>query len=164
LKQKSIIGFNMPQTIPRGMDELQTYTNLAFQPFNLANDGYSSSDSFLSTSKESLFFHTEVESSDTVVMPVMVTKAANVEEQLESMKATLDRPSRESAEKNAQIKCQNEQIAELMNRLEKKSSEASNKDSEEEDPDSNRAEESDDERKVRKDRSLGSCLLSRFRV
>ena len=32
LKQKSVVGFNMPQTIPRGMDELQTHTNPAFQP------------------------------------------------------------------------------------------------------------------------------------
>jgi len=30
LKQKSITGFNMPQTIPHGMDELQTHTNPAF--------------------------------------------------------------------------------------------------------------------------------------
>jgi len=87
----------------------------------------------------------------------MVTEAANVEEQPASMKATLDRLSRESAENDAQIKGQNEQIVELMKRLEKKSSEASSKDSVEEDSDkeSNRAEESDDERKARKDRSLG---------
>jgi len=37
-------------------------------------------------------------------MPVMVTEAANVEEQLASMKATLDKFSGESAEKDAQIK------------------------------------------------------------
>ena len=86
LKQRSVTGFNMPQTIPRGMDELQTHTNPAFQPFNLANDGYSSSDSSLSSSKESLFLHAEVESSDTVVMPVMVTNATNIKEQRESMK------------------------------------------------------------------------------
>jgi len=51
-----------------------------------------------------------------------------------------------------------------MKLLEKKSSEASNKDSDEEDPDkeSNRAEESDDERKVRKDRSLGSMSVEQI--
>ena len=164
LKQKSVVGFNMPQTIPRGMDELQTHTNPAFQPFNSTDEGYSSSDSSLSTSKESTFFHAEAESSDTVVMPVMVTEAANVEEQLASMRTTLDRLARESAEKDAQIKRQNEQIAELMKRLEKKSSEASNKDSDEEDSDkeSNRAEESDDERKARKDRSLGSMSVEQI--
>jgi len=94
-------------------------------------------------------------------MPVMVTEAAKVEEQLASMRTTLDRLATESAEKVAQIKRQNEQIAELMKRLEKKSSDASNKDSDEEDSDkeSNRAEESDNERKARKDRSLGSMSV-----
>ena len=58
----------------------------------------------------------------------MVTAATDVEEQLASMKASLDRLSKESAEKDAQIKRQNDQIAELMKKLEKKSSEASNKD------------------------------------
>jgi len=37
-------------------------------------------------------------------MPVIVTEVANVEEQLASMKATLDKLSRENAEKDAQIK------------------------------------------------------------
>ena len=40
---------------------------------------------------------TEVESLDTVIMPGV----ANLEEQLASMKATLDRLSKESAEKDA---------------------------------------------------------------
>jgi len=80
------------------------------------------------------------------------------------MKATLDRLSRESAEKDAQIKRQNEQIAKLMKRLEKKSSEASNKDSDEEDSnkESNHTEESDDERKARKDCSLGSMSVEQI--
>jgi len=91
----------------------------------------------------------------------MITKAANVEEQLASMKATLDRFSKESTDKDAQIKRQNEQIAELMKQLEKKSSKASNNDSNEEDSDkeSNCAEESNDEHKARKDRSLGSISI-----
>jgi len=84
------------------------------------------------TPQESPSSHAEVESSDTVIMPVMVTDAANVGEQLASMKATLDRLPKESAEKDAQIKCQNEQIAELM-KLKKKSSEASNKGSNDKD-------------------------------
>jgi len=89
--------------------------------------------SSLPSSKESLFLHAEAESSDTVIMPVMVTNAANIKEQLTSMKATLDRLSRESSKKDAQIKRQNEQIVELMKRLEKKSFETSNKGSDEED-------------------------------
>ena len=164
LKQKSVAGFIMPQTIPRGMDELQTHTNPAFQPFNFEDDGYSSSDSSLAPSKGSLSSQAEAESSDTVIMPVMVTGATNFEEQLASMKATLDRLSKESAEKDAQIKRQNDQIAELMKKLEKKSSEASNKGSgaEDSDKESSHSEEYDDERKARKDRSLGSMSVEQI--
>ena len=101
LKQKSVAGFIIPQTIPRGMDELQTHTNPAFQPFNFEDDGYSSSDASLASSKGSLFSHVKIEFSDTVIMPVMVTAATNFKEQLASMKATLDKLSKESAEKDA---------------------------------------------------------------
>ena len=83
------------------MDELKIHTNPTFQPFNLADDGYLSSDSSLSSSKELLFLHAEAESSDTTIMLVMATEAANVEEQLASMKATLDMLSRESAKMDA---------------------------------------------------------------
>ena len=55
----------------------------------------------------------ETESSDTVIMSVMMTGATNLEEQLARMKATLDRLSKKSAEKDAQIKCRNDQIVEL---------------------------------------------------
>ena len=97
-------------------------------------------------------------------MSVMVTEAANVEEQLASMKATMDTLSREIAKKNDQIRRQNEKIVELMKLLEKKSSEASNKDSYEEDSDreSNRAKESNDEHKARKGRSLGSTSVEQI--
>jgi len=93
------------------MDELQIHTNPAFQPFNFEDAGYSSSDSSLASSKGSLSSYAEAESSNTVIMPVMVTSATNFEEQLESMKAILDRLSKESVEKDAQIKRQNDQIA-----------------------------------------------------
>ena len=148
LKQKSTAVFDLPQIIPRGMDELQDHINLGFKPFGLKDDGYSSSDFFAATPKESAASHVEVESSDTVIMPVMVTDAANIKEKLGGMKATLDRLLQESAEKDAQIKHQNEQIAELMKKVEKKSYEASNKGSCDEDSDkeSNHDEDSDDER------------------
>jgi len=74
----------------------------------LEDDGYLSSDLSAATPWESPASHVEVKSSDTVVMLVMVTEAANIEEQLAKMKATLDRLSKESAEKDAQIKRQNE--------------------------------------------------------
>jgi len=91
----------MPQTISRGMDELQTHTNPTFQLFNFEDDGYSSYDTSLASSKGSLFSHVKIEFSDTVIMPVMVTAATNFKEQLASMKATLDKLSKESAEKDA---------------------------------------------------------------
>ena len=75
--------------------------------------------SSLLSSKESLLSHAEIESSNTVVMPVMVTEVTNIEEQLASMKATMDKLLKEGAQKDAQIKCQNEQIAYLTKKLEK---------------------------------------------
>jgi len=53
LKQKSVAGSNMPQTIPCRMDELQIHTNTTFQPIDLEDDGYSSSNSSAATPKES---------------------------------------------------------------------------------------------------------------
>ena len=119
---------------------------LPFSPLVLEANGYSSSDSFSTSSKKSLSVHAEVESSDTVIMLVMMTEAVNFEEQLASMKATLDLLSKESAEKNTQIKSQNEQIVELRKKLKRISSEASNKDLSDEDSDkeSNRNKESGD--------------------
>ena len=63
----------------------------------------------------------------------MVTEASNFKEQLPSANATLDRLSKESVEKGAQIKRQNEQIAEFTKNLGNKSSKASNTDSGDED-------------------------------
>jgi len=83
----------------------------------LEDDGYLSSNSSAITPKESFPSHVEVESSNTIVMPVMVTEAINTKKQLANMKATLDRISKASAEKDTQIKRQNEQIAELMKKL-----------------------------------------------
>jgi len=90
----------------------------------------------------------------------MATGVNNPEEQLASMKATLDRLSKESVEKDAQIMCQNDQIAELI----KKSSEASSKGSgaEYSDKESNHSEESDDKRKAKKDHSLGSMFVEQI--
>jgi len=97
----------MPQTIPRGMDELQTHTSPTFQPFNLEDDGYSSSISSLLLLKESPFSHVEAESSNTVIMPVTVPEVTDIEEQLASMKVAQDKLLKESVKKKAQIKRQN---------------------------------------------------------
>ena len=60
------------------------------------------------------------------------------------MKATLDRLSKVSVEKDAQIKCQNKQIANLIKKLEKQPSKALNKGSSSNDSnkESNHTEES----------------------
>jgi len=72
----------------------------------------------------------------------MMIEATSAKEQLGSMKATLDRVSKDSAEKDAQIKCQNKQIAKLMKKLEKKSSKTSS--DQDSDKESNRDEHSND--------------------
>ena len=80
------------------------------------------------------------------------------------MKATLNWLSKESAEKDAQIKCQNEQITELTKKLEKKSSEAPNKDSGDEDSDNepNRNKEFDDGCMPKKDSALDSMSVEQI--
>jgi len=55
--------------------------------------------------KESLYSHAEVESSNTIMISIVVIDAPNFEKQLESMKGMLLILSKESVEKDAQIKC-----------------------------------------------------------
>jgi len=143
------------------MDEFQTYINPVFQPFGAEDDSYDNSDSSATSPRDFHFSQSETESSNRVVMPVMVIEAINLEEQLADMTAKLDELSKESAENDAQIKCQGEWIAKLVKKLERKSFEVSNKGSgaEDSDKESNHSEESDDERKAKKDRSLGSMSV-----
>jgi len=128
------------------MDEPQPQENPAFQPFGEEDHGYTSSDSSPASPRE-LVVESETDSSNSVIMPAMVTEVTNVEEQLANMKSTLEWLTKESLEKDAQIKRQNEQIATLMKKLEKRLFEGSNKGSSSEDSDkeSNRNKESDDE-------------------
>jgi len=76
----------------------------------------------------------------------------------------LDRLFKEIAKKDTQIKRQNKQLVELMKNLQKKSSEASYKGSDEEDSDkeSNHNKEFDDECKEKKDPSLGSMPIEQI--
>jgi len=78
-----------------------------------------------------------------------MNKVMNLEEQLASMKVTLERLCKASAQKDAQITRQNKQIADLTKKLEKRPIKASNKCSSAEDFDkeSNHNEQSEDERK-----------------
>jgi len=94
----------------------------------------------------------------------MEIEAINLEEQLEDMKVKLNKLSKESVEKDVQIKRQNEQIAKLVKKPEKKSFEASNKGLGAEDSDkvSNHSVESNDEHKAKKDRFLGSIYVEQI--
>ena len=152
---------NTQHKVSSGTDEIQ---KLILQAPICEVEDYYSSDSSAPSPKEARMSELEVESSDTVIMPVMMTGAANLEEQLASMKAILDRLSKESAEKDAQIKRQNDQIAELTKKLEKKFSEASNKGSgaEDSDKESHHSEESDNDRKAKKDCSLSSMSVEQI--
>jgi len=51
VKQRSIAIFNLPQIMPRGMDEIQTHTNPAFQPIGLEDDDHLSSNSSATSPK-----------------------------------------------------------------------------------------------------------------
>ena len=72
-------------------------------PF-LGVEDYYSSNSSASPSKKVVFQQSEAESSQTVIMPAMMIGAVNLKEEFASMKATLERLSKESAEKDARIK------------------------------------------------------------
>ena len=84
LKQRSVVGFKMHQTIPQGIDELQTQANPTFQHFDVEDHGYTSSDSSPASPRE-LVGQLETESSNSVIVPVIVTEVTNVEEQLTIM-------------------------------------------------------------------------------
>ena len=68
-------------------------------PFAVEDHGYTCSDFSPISPRESLFSPLETESSNTVIMLVMAIEVANVEEQLTSMIATLERLAKESLEK-----------------------------------------------------------------
>jgi len=61
-------------------------------------EDYYSSDSSASSPRKAALSQSEVESSPTVIMPTMIVGAVNFEEEFVSMKATLERLSKESAE------------------------------------------------------------------
>ena len=67
-------------------------------------EDYYSSDSSASPPKKVVFPQSEAESSQTVIMPAMMIGAVNFEEEFASMKATLERLSKESVEKDARIR------------------------------------------------------------
>ena len=60
-------------------------------------------------------------------MPAMTIGAVNFEGEFTSIKATLERLSKESAEKDTRIKCQEEHIAKLLKKLDEGSCASSNR-------------------------------------
>ena len=69
--------------------------------------------------KKVVFPQSKAELSQTVMMPAMMIGAINFEEEFTSMKAALEKLSKESAEKDAHIRCQEEHIAKLLKKLDK---------------------------------------------
>jgi len=114
-------------------------------PF-LGVEDYYSSDSSTSLPNKVVFPQSEAESSQTVIMPAMIG-AMNLEEEFASMKATLKRLSKESAEKDARIKRQEEHITKLLKKLDKGFRTSSNRgaSSDEDKKESNRSEASEDD-------------------
>ena len=119
------------------------------------DDDYGGSDSSPASARDSLFSQVEIESSDTIVMPVVVIEPANLKEQLTD---TLDTLSKESEEKNVQIKYQSKQIVDFTKKLEKQASKASNKGSGDEilTKEYSHSKESDNEHKPKNDSTLSS--------
>jgi len=100
------------------MDEIE---NLQLQsPICEVEDYYCSNSSSPSPKGERMS-KTEAESSKTVVVPPMMTSLTTMEEEMENMKAILEKLTKESEEKEACIKLQEEKIAKLTKKLEKRS-------------------------------------------
>ena len=110
-------------------------------------EDYYSSDSSASPPKEVVLPQSGVESSRTVIMPAMMIGAVNFEEEFANMKATLERLSKESAEKDARIQRQEEHISKLLKKLDKGSRASSNRgvSSDEDEKGSNGSEASEDD-------------------
>jgi len=115
-------------------------------------EDYHRSDSFASLPKRVVFPQSEVEWSQTAIIPAMMIGAVNFEEEFASMKATLERLSKESTEKDARIIRQEEHIAKLLKNLDKGPRASSNKgvSSDEDEKGSNRSEAPEDDGGLKK--------------
>jgi len=115
-------------------------------PFFKVEDFYSSDSSASSPRKAGLPQY-EAQSSPIVIMHAMIIGAVNFEEEFTSLKATLERLSKESTKKDARIKRQEEHIAKLLKKLDKGPRVLSNKgaSSDEDEKGSNRSKASEDD-------------------
>jgi len=99
------------------MDRAQGPTKLSTPPWEV--EDYYKSDSSSPSVKHACQSATEPESSKTVVMPIMIIGRNDLEEEMTAMKAMLERLVKESEEKEARIKLQEEKITRLTKKLEK---------------------------------------------
>jgi len=83
-------------------------------------EDYYSGNSSAPLPRKAVFSQSKIELSRTVIVPPMMIGAVNFEEELASMKATLERLSKESTEKDTRIKLQEEHIAKLIKKTGKK--------------------------------------------
>ena len=88
---------------------------------------YYSSDTFSVSLKQAFQSESEVESSKIVVMPVMTIGMNNLKAEMATMKAMLEGLIKESEEKEARIKLQEEKIARLTKKLKKRPTNPSQK-------------------------------------
>ena len=115
-------------------------------------EDYYNRNSSLPSPKGMHFSEIEADSSKTDITPTMMTGSTTLEEEMANMKAILENLTRESAEKEACIKFQEEKIARLTKKLEKQSTQSLAKDSKSEDSEkvSVHTEVSENEKKIKK--------------
>ena len=112
-------GLKTSQKASSWMDEIQ---NLQFQsPISEVED-YEISNSSWPSPKRAHLSKIEAESSKTIVTPAIMAGSASLGEGMANMKAIIEKLTRESEEKEARIKFQEEKIAKLTKNLEKWSS------------------------------------------
>ena len=99
------------------MDKAQGPTKRSSPPYEV--EDYYISDSSSPSLKQVFQLETEAESFKAAVMPVMAVGTNNLEEEMASIKAMLERLVKKSEEKEARIKLQEENIARLTRKLEK---------------------------------------------
>jgi len=97
------------------MDRAESHSKLPTPLFEV--EDYYSSD--LASLRQAFHSETEAKSSKTIVMPVIIIGTNNLEEEMASMKAMLERLVKESEENEACLKLQEEKITRVIKKLEK---------------------------------------------
>ena len=118
----------------------------------LVVEGYCSSDSSSPSLKQVFQLEIEVESSKTIIMPVMTIVISNLKEEMAAIKAMLEKFIKENEEKEARVKLQAEKITRLARKLGKRlaGSFTQNSKSEDEEKASVQSEHSDEEVRSKK--------------